>query len=696
VTITGIDISAAEQLGNVDWVFDWVPRWAARHLRPKEKKGTNGSGEAIGHGPVADISVDEIDRLVAEGAPEGSVDRSQIFHGICWHFAGHGYSIEDISGMFEEHPDGIVQRYVQEGRIILREVARCLQDHDELGDEAKQILAETEGKRAERPAQKPTGATSGNGASPPRPEPKPEPEPEPEMVLAAMREELLEQGFEPDEIEQMGPEGMRRRLYCRSHSGSHPEPDDDFPTDDAGDGPGDGSEDEEQDEDEQPKSRTKIKIGPAPTENDEEDPNNPILHEQCVGDWDPDELPPPRQKLLEDSFCKEFVSGVISPGGIGKTTLRILQALALTCGRVDAQGRGISGEIVYVRSKVLLLCLEDSPKEVERRVRAMCKRYDIPLSDLKGWLYVDTTDKKLATADQRAGLQRGELAKGIRGAVKRRNLDLVIIDPLIDAHELDENTARDMNYVCSLLVRMCIELSIAVDLPQHTRKGAVSPGDPDNSRGSTAIQGKSRLNYTLMQMSVKEAEQFGIPEEDRKLYVRLDSAKVNIAPPSRKARWFKLSGEKLGNGTALYPEGDWIQVIEPWEPPAIAEIGGSDEDLEALLATIERGLLDKNGVPTGQRYTEGKNARSRAAWRVVQKQFPSASQEACRQWIEKQVGKTLERRQYKDPKSKNVKDNPTPDWGLWRTEPGSNVVHGPSDYPDVHELHEAEPDEPLD
>jgi primase-polymerase (primpol)-like protein len=26
VTITGIDISAAEQLGNVDWVFDWVPR----------------------------------------------------------------------------------------------------------------------------------------------------------------------------------------------------------------------------------------------------------------------------------------------------------------------------------------------------------------------------------------------------------------------------------------------------------------------------------------------------------------------------------------------------------------------------------------------------------------------------------------------------------------------------------------------
>jgi hypothetical protein len=677
-----LNISVAERLGNIDRVFDWAPRWAALHTRPKETKSGNGS--APGTGPISEMPVREIDRLVREGIPDGArVDdktKSELFHGICWHFAGHGYTIEQIAEIFEDHPDGVARRYVQEGRLIIREVARCLQDHDELGTEATQILAETEGKRAQKPPPKAAHKATGNGATTqpdpnPTPERDPEPEPVPEMPsLEAMREELLELGFLEKEIAKWAPDAMWRRIR------QYREPEwDDFPADDGGD----WGSDEDEDEDEtfqQPRPRTK-----QAHSDEEEDPNDPILHEQDVGDWDPDKLPPPREKLLGDTFCKEFVSGVISPGGIGKTTLRILQALALTCGRVDAHGRGISGEIVYERSRVLLLCLEDSPKEVERRIRAMAQHYEIPLSDLKGWLFVDTTDKKLASSDRRAGLQPGELVKGIRGAVKRRNLDLVIIDPLVDAHELDENTARDMNYVCSMLVRMCIELNIAIDLPQHTRKGAQTPGDPDNSRGSTAIQGKSRLNYTLMQMSSKEAELFGIPDEERKLYVRLDSAKVNIAPPSRKARWFKLVGEALGNGTVERPEGDWIQVIEPWEPPAIAEVDIPDTAIETILAEIEVGLLDENGVPSGQRYTEGKNARTRAAWKVVQRHVPGASQEACQQWIEKQIGKTLESRLYKDPKSKKDPNNPTPDRGLWRIEKVVPFPRGKRDDDDCEE-----------
>jgi AAA domain len=623
-----------------------------------------------------------IDRLVAEGAPEGSADRSQLFHGVCWHFAGHGYGIDEIADLFEDHPGGIAQRYHQEGRLLSREVARCLQDHDEFGTEAREILAETEGKRAEKPAH----ATKTNGAAAPHPEPKIEPEPkQPPQIpsLEAMREELLDLGFTDEEIDRMTPEGAWKRL------GHTIEPEqDDFPADDGGDW--DEGEDEEDDDDvtvAPPRSKRRgIQIGPGPSEDEEEDPSHPVLREKCVGDWDPDKLPPPREKLLGDTFCKEFVSGVISPGGIGKTTLRILQALALTCGRVDAQNRGISGEVVYQRSRVLLLCLEDSRKEVERRIRAMCKHYQIPLSELKGWLFVDTTDKKLASSDKRNGLQPGDLVKGIRGAVKRRNLDLVIIDPLVDAHELDENTARDMNYVCSMLVRMCIELDIAIDLPQHTRKGAQTPGDPDNSRGSTAIQGKARLNYTLMQMSLKEAELLSIPDEERRSYVRLDSAKVNIAPPSGRARWFKLSGEALGNGTVERPEGDWIQVIEPWEPPAIVEVIAAEGDtVGAILAEIDAGLLDENRTPTGQRYTDQKNARTRAAWPVVQRHIPSASKEACQQWIEKQIGKTLERRPYKDPKSKNDPNNPMPDRGLWRIEKQSNVVRFPGTKPDEDE-----------
>ena len=52
-------------------------------------------------------------------------------------------------------------------------------------------------------------------------------------------------------------------------------------------------------------------------------------------------------------------------------------------------------------------------------------------------------------------------------------------------------------------------------------------------------------------MSSEEAEAFGVVEEERKLYLRVDNAKVNITPPMRKAQWFRLIGVPLGNATAL-------------------------------------------------------------------------------------------------------------------------------------------------
>jgi hypothetical protein len=46
----------------------------------------------------------------------------------------------------------------------------------------------------------------------------------------------------------------------------------------------------------------------------------------------------------------------------------------------------------------------------------------------------------------------------------------------------------------------------------------------------------------------------------------MDSGKVNLAP-ARAAKWFKLVGVRLNNGTNLYPNGDEVQTIEPWTPP---------------------------------------------------------------------------------------------------------------------------------
>ena len=68
-------------------------------------------------------------------------------------------------------------------------------------------------------------------------------------------------------------------------------------------------------------------------------------------------------------------------------------------------------------------------------------------------------------------------------------------------------------------------------------------------------------------MNEDEAKIFGIPETERRLLIRMDSAKVNIAPPAGKATWFRLVGVALDNGDATYPQGDEVQTVEPSMAP---------------------------------------------------------------------------------------------------------------------------------
>jgi hypothetical protein len=75
---------------------------------------------------------------------------------------------------------------------------------------------------------------------------------------------------------------------------------------------------------------------------------------------------PPRQWVLGTTFCRGYLSGLTGAGGTGKTALRLLQLIAL------ALGHNLTGEHVFKRTKVLIVCLEDDENELRRRIRAAC------------------------------------------------------------------------------------------------------------------------------------------------------------------------------------------------------------------------------------------------------------------------------------------------------------------------------------
>jgi hypothetical protein len=129
----------------------------------------------------------------------------------------------------------------------------------------------------------------------------------------------------------------------------------------------------------------------------------------------------------------------------------------------------------------------------------------------------------------------------------------------------------------------------------------------------------------------------------------LDSAKVNIVARSSKATWFRLIGVPIGNATPEYPNGDTVQVVEPWSPPS-AWADTSPDVLNAILSEIDRGLVDQDGQPTGRRYSNAPAATDRQVWPVVQKHCPDKPEAQCRQimhtWLDTGL---LYAKEYDDP-----------------------------------------------
>jgi hypothetical protein len=92
LTVTGLQLGATRTLGNIDAMLDRTAVWGQqRHQKiSKTKPGSN-----LNAGTMAQYSIDDIERIVQEGAPEGA-NRSDTFHGIVGHFLGCGWTVEQI------------------------------------------------------------------------------------------------------------------------------------------------------------------------------------------------------------------------------------------------------------------------------------------------------------------------------------------------------------------------------------------------------------------------------------------------------------------------------------------------------------------------------------------------------------------------------------------------------------------------
>jgi len=360
-----------------------------------------------------------------------------------------------------------------------------------------------------------------------------------------------------------------------------------------------------------------------------------------LGEWDAgedNEPIPPRGWILGNTFCRRYLSCVQSGGGGGKTALRVTQGLAV------ASGKNLTGEHVFLRGRVLIVSLEDDRDELRRRVKAAMMHHAISAEEIKGWLYLASPGAKgwtLATIAN-GRVCPGALERKLSDTIKRRKIDLVILDPFVKAHGDEENANGQIDIVANILAKIGIENDCAIDAPHHISKGTADPGNADRGRGASSFKDAARLVQTLATMSDEEAKTLGVPEVERRQLIRMDGAKVNLAPIT-KATWFRLVGVKIGNASAMYPNGDDVQTIEQWSPPGLFD-GLSHELLNEILTAIDTGTSD------GRRYSNANAAGDRAAWRVVVSFTPEKTEEQAKEIIKRWVKSGLLTMQdYTDP-----------------------------------------------
>lgn len=288
---------------------------------------------------------------------------------------------------------------------------------------------------------------------------------------------------------------------------------------------------------------------------------------------------PPREWLFGRHLIRAYISGTVSPGGVGKSSLEIVEAIAM------ATGRNLTGTQPHGKYRVWYINLEDPLDEIQRRVVATLKFYGLTQEDLGGRLFINSgRDTEIVVATQgKNGVTLAEpVINGLTEAILGANIDVVIIDPFVSCHAVNENDNGAINAVATVWANLADYTGTAIELVHHARKTGGNEVTMEDARGAVALLAKVRAGRVLNQMTKEEAERAGV--ETRGVYFRVDRGKGNLSPPSTDAStWYHLASVDLENGRAVKVRGvetgirldsDSVGVVTPWEwPDAFAGIG---------------------------------------------------------------------------------------------------------------------------
>jgi len=268
-------------------------------------------------------------------------------------------------------------------------------------------------------------------------------------------------------------------------------------------------------------------------------------------------LLPRREWVYGTTYIRKYVSVTASAGGIGKTSLATVEGLAI------ATGRDLLGENVRRPSNVWIVNLEDPLEEMQLRLAAAMQHYGVDHDDIDGKLFMDAEDtmKMVMAAEGRDGLIQNEaLLDFMVGRIRELDIGVVIIDPFVSTHLVNENSNASIQAVVAMFRKLARDTGASVHLIHHVRKGNGDDATIDSVRGAGSLIGAARSARVINKVTEEDAMRLGIDEREARGIFRVDDGKANLAPPAEKAVYRRMVGVQL-------PNDEWVGVATAFDLP---------------------------------------------------------------------------------------------------------------------------------
>lgn len=324
--------------------------------------------------------------------------------------------------------------------------------------------------------------------------------------------------------------------------------------------------------------------------------------------WSDPSSIPPREWVYDTHLIRKFVSLTVSPGGLGKSSLALVEALSMVVGRPLIKDAVLhEGPL-----KVWYWNGEDPQEETRRRVMAAAIHYNLSASNLSG-LFTDSgrDDPLVLGTNDREGIQLNEpLFTHIEDTMIAHGIDVFMADPFVSAHRLGENDNNAIDALVKRLGKLADRTNAAVEIVHHVRKPSNAKEDTDvnDARGASALLGGVRSARVLNVMSKDISSAAGVPEDMRLRHFSVSDGKANMTPRLDDVRWRRLESVNLGNAThnpdgSIKRKGDNVGVVVHFELPkearVMADLSNAEDEMRLLLSQHDdlRHWTGKRGSP---------------------------------------------------------------------------------------------------